>query len=179
MLLRHSVHGPLRQRLGLLGGLLLLALTGVLVACQSESPAGPEVKAEDVWTRPAVSMGGNSTTAGGEQGAMGHASMGTGAVFMRLVNTGGEADRLIGAQTDVAEVVEIHETTIQDDVMKMQMLPEGLEIPANGEVLLKPGGYHIMLIGMKRDLNVGDQISLTLSFDKGAPLTIDAEVREP
>ena len=73
---------------------------------------------------------------------------GTGAVFMLLVNEGGEADRLVGGKTDVAKVVEIHETVMEGDVMKMQMLPDGLEVPARGEVLLKPGSYHVMLIDL-------------------------------
>jgi copper(I)-binding protein len=165
MILKHGIHGLLRQRMVLLGSVVLLLATGVLGACQSETPPGPELRAEDVWARPAV--------------AMGESAAGTGAVFMKLVNTGSEADRLVGAQTDAAEVVEIHETTMQGDVMKMQMLSQGLEIPAEGEVVLKPGGYHIMLIGITRDLKVGDQISFVLEFEKSAPMTVDAKVQEP
>jgi copper(I)-binding protein len=114
---------------------------------------------------------------GGET-QMGHAKGGTGAVFMTLVNKGKEANRLTAAQTDVAEVVEIHETQMEGDVMKMQLLPDGLEIPAEGEVVLKPGGYHLMLIGLKQDLNVGDRLTVLLEFEKGDSITVDAEVRE-
>jgi copper(I)-binding protein len=179
MRLRHGIYGLLRQRSVLLGSIVLILATGVLAACQSETPIGPDLRAEDVWARPAVAMGESSMSAGSEAAPMGHASAGTGAVFMKLVNTGSEADRLVGAQTDAAEVAEIHETTLQGDVMKMQMLSQGLEIPAEAEVVLKPGSYHIMLIGITRDLKVGDQISLVLEFEKSAPMTVDAKVQEP
>jgi copper(I)-binding protein len=67
---------------------------------------------------------------------------------------------------------------MEGDVMKMQMLSDGLEIPAKGEVLLKPGSYHVMLIGMKRDLNVGDTFSLELQFEKSGTMTVEVTVRE-
>ena len=64
---------------------------------------------------------------------------GTGAVFMLLKNEGKEADRLVGGRTDVAKVVEIHETVMDGDVMKMQMLPDGLEIPARRRGVAQAG----------------------------------------
>lgn len=104
---------------------------------------------------------------------------GTGAVYMLLKNVGSEPDRLLGGQTDVAEVVEIHETVMEGEVMKMQMLPDGLDVPAKGEVLLKPGSYHVMLIGIKRDLKVGDTFSFNLQFEKSGTIAVEPEVREP
>jgi hypothetical protein len=68
---------------------------------------------------------------------------------------------------------------MEGDVMKMRMLPEGLAVPAKGEVLLKPGGYHVMLIGIKRDLVVGDTFALDLEFEKSGTVTVQPEVREP
>jgi hypothetical protein len=113
------------------------------------------------------------------EGGMGKGMAGTGAVFMLLVNDGAEADRLVGGSTDVAEVVEIHETTMEGEVMKMRMLPDGLEVPAKGEVLLKPGGYHVMLIGMKQDLKPGDQFTVDLQFEKSGTITVEPEVQQP
>lgn len=179
MTLRQDAHGHLRRRVLFISSIVLLLLAGGLAACKSESPPGPDIRVESVWSRPAIAMGEMSGNTGSEGATMGPAMTGTGAVFMELMNNGREADRLVSAQTDVAEVVEIHETTMQGDVMKMQMLPQGLEIPAEGEVVLKPGSFHIMLIGLKRDLNEGDRISLLLEFEKSDPMTIDAEVREP
>jgi copper(I)-binding protein len=166
------------DRLGF--SLLLLAAyllqAALLLGCSPAS--GPGISAEDVWARPVISM---AETDSGEAtgGGMGHAKAGTGAVYMLLVNGGGEPDRFARAATDVAEAVEIHETVLEGEVMKMQMLTDGLQIPAGGEVLLKPGSYHIMLIGMKRDLNPGDSFSLELEFEKAGSLTVEAEVREP
>jgi copper(I)-binding protein len=157
--------------------IVLALLMGMLLACRSETAAGPKIKAEDVWARPAVTMGETSGESG--QGGMDHSTMGTGAVFMTLVNVGSEGDRLVGARTDVAEVVEIHETRLEGDVMKMQLLPDGLEVPAEGKVELKPGGYHIMLIGIKQDLHVDDEFTLELEFEKSAPMPVDAVVLEP
>ncbi len=154
-----------------LGWMVLLAVA-VLVACGA--PSGFSIRAEDVWARPAISIEESGGSAPGSMGVQG-----TGAVFMRLINDGAESDRLVGGQTDVAEAVEIHQTVMEGDVMKMQMLADGLEVPANDEVLLKPGGYHIMLVGLQRDLNVGDTFSLELQFEKSGTLTIEAEVREP
>jgi copper(I)-binding protein len=160
---------------------LLLTLTGlVLVACGA--PEGPSIQVEDVWARPALAMMASGEAPGtgmGEDEETGQPMAGTGAVFMRLVNEGRETDRLVGGRTEVAQVVEIHETVIADEVMKMQMLADGLEIPANGEILLKPGSYHVMLIGIQRDLNVGDTFTLELDFEKSGSITVQPEVREP
>jgi copper(I)-binding protein len=151
---------------------IVVLLVGVLVACGA--PLGPSIQARDVWSRPAMVV---AESEGSSEGGMGMA--GTGAVFMTLSNEGREADRLVGGRTDVAEVVEIHESIMEGDVMKMQMLADGLEIPAQGEVLLKPGGYHVMLIGMKQSLEVGDKFTIDLQFEKSGTITVEPEVREP
>jgi copper(I)-binding protein len=143
----------------------LLLVAGVAVACGPQS--GPSVQAEDAWARPAlVSQEGNGM-------------VGTGAVFMRLVNGGREADRLVGGQTRAAKIVEIHRTVIEGDLARMQMLPEGVEVPARGEVLLEPGSYHMMLFDLQRDLQVGDRFSIELWFAESDNLTVEVEVREP
>jgi copper(I)-binding protein len=153
-------------------GLISLVLATMLAACGA--PSGPQIEVEEVWARPAMAM-----MESGESSEGGMGMPGTGAVFMLLKNEGGEADRLVGGQTDVAKVVEIHETVMDGDVMKMQMLADGLEVPARGEVLLKPSSYHVMLIGMERDLKVGDKFALDLQFEKSGTITVEPEVREP
>lgn len=157
-------------------GVVVLLLAVVLTACGS--PSGPQIKTEEIWSRPAMAMKmSESDSSQSSEGGMGMA--GTGAVFMLLVNDGGEADRLIGGKTDVAKVVEIHQTVMEGEVMKMKMLPDGLEVPAKGEVLLKPGSYHIMLIGMQQDLKPGDTFKLELEFEKSGSIQVEPEVREP
>jgi copper(I)-binding protein len=151
--------------------LFLLGLAALLLAACG-APPGPAIEIEDVWARPAMAGEGS-----GESGGM--AAPGTGAVFMRIINSGREDDRLLIGFTDVADVVEIHETVMEGDVMRMQMLVEGLEIPARDEVVLEPGGYHVMLIGVKQDLEVGDTFELTLAFQKTGQVTVQPEVRQP
>ena len=161
-------------------GVLMLFLTVALLACGA--PTGPSITVEDPWARPAMVMKESDQASGegmGEMAGPGKPMPGTGAVFMKLANEGREADRLIGGQTDVAQVVEIHETVMDGEMMKMQMLADGLEVPAKGEVTLKPGGYHIMLIDMQRDLEVDDTFTLKLQFEKSGTITVKPRVRLP
>ena len=161
-----------------IGGLILIVslLAATLAACGGSSGASIEV--EDAWARPALSMRDRDRTSGSDAG-QGMGQAGTGAVFMRLRNKGDEVDRFVGGETDVAQVVEIHETVMNGEMMKMQMLGEGLEVPAKGEVTLKPGGYHIMLIDMQRDLEVDDTFTLKLQFEKSGTITVKPRVRLP
>lgn len=155
---------------------VLLLVVASLMGCARSS--SPDIRVEDAWARPAAPMG-DMESSGSSEGGMEHALVGTGAVFMLLANDGGGPDRLVGGATDVAEVVEIHETVVDDDIMRMQMLPDGLPVPARGDVLLKPGGYHLMLIGIKRELKPGDSFALNLEFEKSGTLTINPDVRGP
>jgi copper(I)-binding protein len=161
-----------QRRVGGLG-LAIVMLAAALAACGA--PSGPAIEAEGVWARPAVVV--DETMSGGASESPSMA--GTGAVFMRLVNQGREADRLRGGTTDVAKAVEIHETRVEGGVATMRMLADGLEVPARGEVLFQPGGYHIMLVGIQRTLEVGDKFTLDLQFEKSGVLTVEAEVRQP
>jgi copper(I)-binding protein len=151
--------------------LFAVLLIGLLAAC---APAGPDLQVEDVWARPGKVMEEMS----GESGE-GDMPMVTSGVFMKLVNKGRQADRLVSAQADVAKTVEIHETRMEGEVMKMVHLPDGIEIPAKGEVILKPGSYHVMLIGLTGELNVGDRFPVVLAFEQSGTMTVEAEVRQP
>jgi len=164
--------------------LVLATLAALLLACSAPSTStGPAVRAENVWSRPAQTTAGMADQAGQSPMEMDRAMAATSgsnsAVYMLLVNDGQSPDRLAGAAAGVSQVVEIHETTMDGDVMKMQQVEGGIEIPAGGQVELKPGGYHIMLIGVTRDLNPGDTFPVTLTLEKAGTLTVEAEVREP
>jgi len=92
----------------------------------------------------------------------------SGAAFMRIVNHAGTDKRLIEAQSDVAQRVELH--THKEDangVMRMIEVEEGFVIPANGEHELARGGDHVMFLGLNRALNHGDMVNLTLIFEDG------------
>jgi|GEM_PF-357306 len=131
------------------------------------------------WSRPAPAMGGGGMGAGAgmatPMAGMG-AEGGTGAVFMTIANAGAEPDRLTGGMTDVAEAVEIHEMAEEGGAMVMRPVEGGLEVPAGGSVELKPGGYHIMLIGLTKDLMADDIYELTLAFEKAGEVKIEVPV---
>jgi copper(I)-binding protein len=101
------------------------------------------------------------------------------AIYMVLANGGAAADSLVAAQADVSNTIEIHETVMEGDVMRMNQVEGGIQVPAGGQVELKPGGYHVMLIGLTRDLAVGEKFPVTLEFASGAKLDVEAEVRQP
>lgn len=105
------------------------------------------------------------------------AGMPNGAAYMEIKNDGVEADAVLSAASDVADAVELHESKMEGDVMQMRPI-EKIELPAGGSATLKPGGMHVMFIGMKKELAVGDKFQLTLNFEKSGAKTVDVEVKE-
>jgi len=101
----------------------------------------------------------------------------TSASFLILKNASDKEIALIKATSDVAKNVELHEHVHEDGMMKMRQVPK-IVIPANGETILKPGGYHIMLIGLTRKIKAGDIIDIELEYDNGDKQTIKAEVKK-
>ena len=99
----------------------------------------------------------------------------TGAFF--TLDNGGEDDVLLSADSDVAEAVEIHQTVMEGDIMRMVM-QESVAVPP-GELAFQPGSLHIMLIGLTRDLNAGDEFPLTLNFEQAGAVVVTVEVRQP
>lgn len=90
-----------------------------------------------------------------------------------------EAAALVGVSSPVAKTVEVHEMKMDGNVMRMRAVP-ALDLPAMQNVELKPGGYHIMLVGLKQPLKAGDKVPLTLTFrigQKTVEKRVDAEVR--
>lgn len=99
--------------------------------------------------------------------------------YMTIRNTGSEADRLVGGSADFAGKVEVHEMAMDGEVMKMRQLEDGLEIPAGGEVVLKPGGYHVMFMQMKDQLKPDTSRKATLVFEKAGEVEVDFHVVTP
>jgi copper(I)-binding protein len=95
-------------------------------------------------------------------------------LFVQITSASG--GRLVEARSPVAGVVEIHEMVIDGNVMKMRAIP-GLDLPAGKPVELKPGGYHVMLMDLKRPLNEGDTVPVTLIVESrdGKRETIDVQ----
>ena len=98
--------------------------------------------------------------------------------YLTIENTGSTPDRLVSVTVadDVAGRAEIHEMSVADGVMKMQMLPDGIEIPAGGKVALAPGGYHLMLQDLRQPLKEGASFKGTLTFEKAGTVAVEFKV---
>ncbi len=142
------------------------------------------IKATNAWARRAPAMGAHDgmkmdKTVSADKGAMGGhdvAGQGTGAVYVTLSNSGSKADALVSASTDAAQMAELHETSHDAGVMRMRPV-KSIPVPAGGKTVLKPGGYHIMLMGLTRDLKPGDKVAVTLKFEHGGETRIEVSVK--
>jgi copper(I)-binding protein len=97
--------------------------------------------------------------------------------FMRIENTGTVPDRLVGGSLTAAGRFEVHEMRMQGDVMQMRPVEGGLVIPPGGEVVLKPGSYHVMFMDMKAQLVEGTAVAGTLTFEKAGTVDVRYAVR--
>lgn len=141
--------------------ILMLVLAGnlLLSACGAAGTEGTDIEARDYWARAAL-KGGN------------------GAAYLLLYNHTEADDELVGVSSDVATATEIHLSQMSADGV-MQMIPqESISLPADGKLELKPGSYHIMLIGLKQDLKAGDEITLTLHFKDHEDIALTIPVLE-
>ncbi len=100
----------------------------------------------------------------------------SGGGFLTIVNKGTTADRLIAARSTASDKVEVHEMRMDGNVMRMRELEKGLEIPAGATVMLKPGGYHIMFMGLKAPFAKDTKVPVTLVFEKAGSLDIVLDV---
>lgn len=160
----------------LLGSVVAIVL---LTACGTAASAGPRIKIENAWVRPAAA----SAMSQGNMPGMNMSASGmptgetTSAAYFVIVNEGSEADTLIGASTEAASQAETHETRIENNVAKMMPVAR-VDVPARGRVEFKPAGLHLMLVGVKRELKEGATIKIVLQFEKSGAVTLDVPVRE-
>lgn len=98
------------------------------------------------------------------------------AAFMEIKNKG-VADKIVSAHCDCAKATELHTMTMADGKMIMAQVPT-MEVPANGELKLKPGGYHIMLIGLNRPLVSGETLPIKVTFEKAGEVTLQAKIKD-
>jgi len=92
--------------------------------------------------------------------------------YLKITNNGTVADRLVGATSVGADHVQIHEMSMTDGVMKMRPLADGLDIKPGETVELKPGGFHMMFMGIKQPLKQGDTLKATLKFEKAGTVDV-------
>ncbi len=96
--------------------------------------------------------------------------------FMEITNNGSEADRLVSGAADFAGEVQIHEMSMDNGVMKMRQLADGIEIAPGQTVKLEPGGLHIMLMGLTQPLVEGERFPMTLTFEKAGTIEVEIAV---
>jgi copper(I)-binding protein len=101
---------------------------------------------------------------------------GTGGAFLTLRNAGTQPDRLLSASSPLARATEIHTTVREGDVMRMQPVT-AVEVPPGGSVTLRPGGLHVMLVGLSQALRPGTTLPLALTFEKAGTIEVQVAVQ--
>ena len=142
---------PLRLTTTLLV-LLILAACGA----RNSQPQNP-ITIEGAWLRPALE---NGTTA----------------AYLDITNHTDNPITLTAITADFADMVQIHQTVVENDMAQMQHLERGLRIGAGETIRLQPGGYHIMLLNMRQNLDEGTTIPIAFAFDNGETTIVEARV---
>jgi periplasmic copper chaperone A len=146
---RHCLISPL---------ITVIALGALAVGAAAEDYTVGSIQVASPWTR--------ATPKG---------SMIAGA-YMKISNKGTAADKLVGGSTTVATRFEVHRMSMENGVMTMRPVEGGLEIKPGETVELKPGSFHVMLMGLKQPLVKGQQVRGTLQFEKAGPVDIEYTV---
>ena len=133
---------------------VLLLGNFLLSACD----AATGIEVSNAWMRPAMKDG-------------------NGAVYFLLRNHSAGRDELTGVSSDTAQAVEMHKSSMEGDVMQMQQITS-IPIPGKASIEFTPGGLHIMLISLNEDLQVGDEIQVTLHFTEHEDIPVTVPVQE-
>ncbi len=134
-------------------------LAAIVLSTLGAAPAlraQPAVKVEGAWARPTV----QGQAAGGG--------------FLKITG-GAAADKLVAASAGVSRTVELHSMVMEGDVMRMREIGT-IDVPAGKTVELKPGGLHVMFIGIHKPLKVGDSFPLSLRFEKAGEVKVEMKV---
>jgi copper(I)-binding protein len=148
----------------ILGRRWFMAFATFLVVCNPEAQGEAQAQVQlivqaqvqDAWARPTVQ---GQTVGGG---------------YFRI-DGGPTADRLLAVSADIAQSVELHTMRMDGDVMRMRQL-DSVDVPAKQSVEFKPGGMHVMLIGLKTPLKVGNNFPMTLRFEKAGSVSVNVRV---
>ncbi len=128
-------------------------------ATQAQEHHGKDLTILHPWARPA---------------AEGQSS----AAYLTIKNGGADSEKFVSAESPVAKKTELHETRDENGVMKMRAVKDGVEIKPGSSLELKPGGYHIMLIDLKKPLEVGATVPITITLAKAGTLNLDVKVEK-
>lgn len=142
----------------------MIALLSILplAGCQSGEDSDPiredGIHIENAWARPAA------------EGRMS-------AIYLTLTKNGEPADSLMGASSDIADLVEIHESYEAEDGLMGMRHVEQVPLPVDESVRLEQGGLHIMLIQLRQAISDGDQVALTLHFARSGDVPVQVPVQ--
>ena len=139
---------------------ILLTLASLTtVQAQTSSVTSGALSIDRPWAR--ASPSGATLTAG----------------YLVIHNRGSEVDRLVSGATDAASDIQIHMMTVDRGVIRMRQLVDGLEIPAHSDVVLAPGGAHLMFAGLRRPLKKGDLVKADLLFERAGSIAVVFDVK--
>ena len=138
---------------------ITLVALGIFAICigqtaQAEDFSVGSLKISAPWVRATP----NSATVGGG--------------YMTITNTGATSDRLVGGSSDLSARFEIHTMSMDNNVMKMRPVANGVEIKPGQSVEFSPGGYHLMFVGLKKPFEQGQQVPALLQFEKAGKVAV-------
>lgn len=140
--------------------MIFLSVSFFLTACSSAIPGDQEsIQISGSWIRPAR-IGENS------------------AIYMEITNNSRDAITLTAVEVDFARMAQLHQTQVENDIASMHHLNEGIIIDAGTTLALEPGSFHIMLMNITDNLDVGQEESLTLVFDTDQSIEVQARVQQ-
>jgi periplasmic copper chaperone A len=139
---------------GLIAGLLL-----AIASAHSENYRAGVIEVQNPWAR--------ATPKGA----------GVGGGYARISNAGSSADRLVGGEIDGAARIEVHTMAVENGVMRMRPVAQGLEIKPGESVELRPGSYHLMFMDLKRPLTTGERRKGTLIFQNAGRVDVEFNVQ--
>lgn len=149
--------------------LVAMSIAALLAAAPAFAQHAPMAPSHAGVTLGAIDISGAFTRA-----TLPNAPVGGG--YFTLTNTGAEDDRLVAASSPAAGAVQMHEMAIENDIMKMRELPDGIIVPAGETVALEPGGLHLMFMKLAAPLVEGTVVPVTLTFEKAGEITIEVPV---
>jgi copper(I)-binding protein len=137
-----------------------LAFAALLALAPAALAQGPRIEVRQAWIR--LPPNGSNMAA----------------AYVEAVNGGRVSDQLVRASCTCATQTMIHRMGTEHGVMRMREAPFGLPLPPGGELKLEPGGNHIMLMGLRRPLHLGQRVPITLHFAHAGRMTVEATVRQ-
>jgi len=146
----------------------LIASTALFLVSLSLASPSASGKDQSVFRTGAINISGVWTRATPGKSKIG-------AAYLTLKNTGATPDRLVSVSSKAAKRAQIHTTSMDNGVMKMRNLKDGIALAPGATSVLKPGGKHIMLMGLKAPIVKGDAIAVTLTFARAGDVTVMAK----